>query len=583
MRNVKQSAFHYTLEDIETNAGKKGPESNTKKTTVRNERGFSLIEALIAMGITLVILAAVFGIFKSMTDTKVAAAHVSEINSDIQSAMNIIRRDLQKVRRYGIIPDIGIPVPDLSANINAWENNRCFHAVSLELKSSDCQEPGENDILLLKGSDTDTRGIAARYALDVVTPGIVNGYDAVSILYVDDANGISASLSGNTLGVTPGSTDNRFNSLRRGDFIYIKESGLVQYVVSDNGIGGNSVTVSDGPGVSVSSAADDDDVTVYLLRRVTYYLDRVPTADQPAWLMRQVNLGRPPVRIIPGITAFKITYDILDDATGSTGLLEINISEDIPGNMNVGTEYSDIVVGHEDDAEFFIDNPRRIPNIRRVNINISRSSDSAVIPGGKNSFAIDQTAKIAVYGVGLSNPPGPPDPPDPPAPPPVSTGCNANSSGKGALCNTACAGAGESPNNSVPDPTRGCYGYYYTVTAQNDNCDKPRSEPLLRKAGEPKLDSNGEPVLDGNGEPELYEGGEPVLDDDGEQIIIQNWIAVTQGGNPHMQHNTEKGYDHGIAVEFKNVPSTGYYCIITERIGNPTRTAVSDTPMYIRE
>ncbi|MDR0311869.1 MAG: prepilin-type N-terminal cleavage/methylation domain-containing protein, partial [Acidobacteriota bacterium] len=75
----------------------------SKKAAIRCERGFSLIEVLIAMGISLVILAAAIAIMKSMTDSSAATSRLSELNSDNQAAMNLIRRDLQQIGGSGVI------------------------------------------------------------------------------------------------------------------------------------------------------------------------------------------------------------------------------------------------------------------------------------------------------------------------------------------------------------------------------------------------------------------------------------------------------------------------------------------------
>ena len=76
-----------------------------RRTSIKKECGFTLIEVLIAMAVTLVILAAAFGVFKTMSDSGSAAAKVAEIESDIQASINLMRLDLYKVGGDGIIPE----------------------------------------------------------------------------------------------------------------------------------------------------------------------------------------------------------------------------------------------------------------------------------------------------------------------------------------------------------------------------------------------------------------------------------------------------------------------------------------------
>jgi len=130
-----------------------------KKAIVRceRERGFSLVEVLISLGIALVILAAAIGVFKSMTDSGVAATEVYERNTDIQAALNLIRRDLGRIDRS----------KDLKGNTS-------FKAV-----------PGD----WYTSAGHKTEEITGFKVLDYVTPGVVNGADAMIISYLKEDAG----------------------------------------------------------------------------------------------------------------------------------------------------------------------------------------------------------------------------------------------------------------------------------------------------------------------------------------------------------------------------------------------------------
>jgi len=527
-------------------------------TGARRERGFSLVEALVAMAITLVILSAGLMVMKSMMDSKVSATSVSEVNSDNQAALNIIRRDLQKVDKFfGILPSTGVPLPNID-----WGNNRCFTAAGA--KRDNCSSPDDNEMLLLGGTRTNNRGITglvSNFVFDIVTPGIVNGHDAVSLLYVDDsARNISASLftgsSGGSLTYTGPATSSDFKAVRAGDFVYLGTNNILQYVVSASA---NTITISDGPGETGSSTYSATE-TVHLLRRVTYFMESSPSDANPAWLMRQVNLRENPARVVPGITSFKLTYDILDKSTGIPGVMEVDIS-DSSGVWITGDSYSASKLDDIKDADFFIDNPFRVLNIVRVNVNVLSESDQAV--QGNKRVKIDQTARIAVRGFpipGGSTPTCADDPTlpgctltceddptlpgctptcdDDPTLPGceafVNAGCTVNNSEKGVLCNTPCQ-----VHASVGKPGDSCRVYYYEAPDDDFNCKASVNEIT--------------------------------------------WSAVTQSGDPHAQNNSEKGYDNGVATEIKNFPKTpAYYCIrIEDFVQKPNLSYISEEPFYI--
>jgi len=127
-----------------------------KKTIVRREsaRGFSLVEVLISLGIALVILAAAIGVFKSLADSGVAASEVYERNTEIQAALNLIRRDLGRIDR----------------SKDLLKDNMSFKAVPGKWYTS-------------KDTETTTEYTGFK-VLDYVTPGVVNGADAMIISYL---------------------------------------------------------------------------------------------------------------------------------------------------------------------------------------------------------------------------------------------------------------------------------------------------------------------------------------------------------------------------------------------------------------
>jgi len=506
---------------------KKSKMKNPETAAARHERGFSLVEALVAMAITLVILSAGLMVIKSMMDSKVSATSVSEVNNDNQAALNIIRRDLQKVDKFLILPSTGVPLPNIE-----WGANRCFNS-PMNATNADCSSPNDNEMILLKATSKDNRGLdglIGDYVFDTVTPGIVNGHDAVSLLYVDDSSrNISAGFSSS--GTLESAASGDFKAIRAGDFVYLATNNIMQYVVSASA---STITISDGPGLVTSSTSTVAE-TVHLLRRVTYYMESAPSEANPAWLMRQVNLRENPARVVPGITSFKLTYDILDRSTGASGVMEVNISPEVAGAWVAGDTYSTIKLEDVEDANFFIDHPYRVLNIVRVNVNVLTASDQAV--QGNKRVKIDQTARIAVRGnpfTGSENPgPGEEEEEEEEDGDVFYVGCRYSSNGnkKQLNCNTPCINSNSVPSND-------CKVYYYIAESGSDECESKGAD---------------------------------------------NWIPVTSTGNPQANNFKDNNLDMGIATGIYNVPVSAYYCMLIEGFNptNPGKTYISEKPFWM--
>ena len=334
-----------------------------KETIVRQKHGYSLVELLVAMAITVLTLGAVFGIFKSIMDSSAAASQVYELVANDQAVLNLIRRDLQKTVN---IPLSGIPLPNTPVNIPGKEY--CDELDAEFLCNSD-------EIIPLVG----------RYAgggisvLDAVTPITVNGKPAIIILYAD-APGLSGEnwLVLGRPGAIPGvlggadnatltlNTDD--NDIREGDFILIRNTAGNSVMRRVSGRSCNAGICSD----RIDLHQDGEqyglsgDVGITLLRRTTYYL-----AGDPAWIMRQVN-GRSAERLVQGVGKFDLSYDLIDSSEEGTGFS------------------SKPVV-----TAFFQDYPDRMKDIRVVNVDITIDAESVVPAGGDMTKSI-QKAEIAV-------------------------------------------------------------------------------------------------------------------------------------------------------------------------------------------
>lgn len=298
-----------------------------KETNNREEWGFSLIESLIALGITLIVLAGIFEVYKHSTDMTIAATRTSELSLNIQTALDMMRRDFEKTDNVFIEKD-GIPLKN-NVPTNVWGNaNRWCNPPDCTSIAS-----AQADAILLPASTSGTGRSSlptgTSFVFDAVTPIMVNNRNGVSILFADSfARNITVTVSvqsGNVQATVNADADantrEMFGAIRRNDLILLENVGgrvlqRVTNVIPANGaiapiirFGGNDTT-----GLNQNFTVSTPTVSsVTLMRRVTYYLqdwpDEVDASGQPVtWLMRQVNV-KPAVQIIPGAD-INLTYDI---------------------------------------------------------------------------------------------------------------------------------------------------------------------------------------------------------------------------------------------------------------------------------
>ena len=93
-------------------------QSGTMEKNMKRETGFSLLELLVAMTVTLIILAATLSLFQTALQTNDSSTQMSTMNGNLRSAMNLIVRDLLQAGQG--IPNGGVPLPINSGchNIN---------------------------------------------------------------------------------------------------------------------------------------------------------------------------------------------------------------------------------------------------------------------------------------------------------------------------------------------------------------------------------------------------------------------------------------------------------------------------------
>jgi prepilin-type N-terminal cleavage/methylation domain-containing protein len=306
---------------------------------IHQDRGFSLIELLVAMVITVVLLGAALTMFKKSADAVSIVAQRAEMQANARVAINSIVRDLTRAGSGGV-PFGGISLPAGSTPFFAKDINGISYMAN----------------------NTFQQGV-----LYVVTPGFndgptINGIvtDGVTMIFVDptlDWRAFSTTTINNsgTLVTMPAGTAPALNDpvlgVKAGDLMMLKNihGTAVGEVTQD--ANATSITFADADSLSVNhstaasgnikSLADPPPAvagtypatTLYRILMVSYFIQPLDANGNPLALgaagitdfrlMRQVN-AHPPVPIAEHIALMKFSYDLSDS---NTGLDTSNVSD----------------------------------------------------------------------------------------------------------------------------------------------------------------------------------------------------------------------------------------------------------------
>jgi prepilin-type N-terminal cleavage/methylation domain-containing protein len=328
----------------------------------KSGNGFTLVELMIAMLVTLIILAAAVQLFKQSMQTSDLTVRRSDVQTEVRAALNQIERDLSQAGTG--VPLGGVAIPSLATggvNPNfACDASQCYLGADVPFTQGTLYKvtPG-----------------------DGIGPNITEASDAIKITYVDPnldwsavsttaitANGSSLTMPAGTL---PAVNDPAVGILA-GDVVLLQNSigsavGVVTSVAASTinfGLDPLNINQNGAPAGNIKAIATpaSNPVTypatkISRLVMITYFIQLVATPDgRDSRLMRQVG-AHPPVPVAEHIEDLQLTYDIVDD---NTGVLIANLPNAVSGNP-----------------------PSSKPNqIRKININITGRSFR---PGINNS------------------------------------------------------------------------------------------------------------------------------------------------------------------------------------------------------
>jgi prepilin-type N-terminal cleavage/methylation domain-containing protein len=325
----------------------------------RKSNGFTLLEVMIAMLVTLIVLGGALQLFTQSMRTSDLTVQRSEVQTEVRAALNQIERDLSQAGTG--VPQGGIPIPS-AASLGTDPNFACDISTCYLVADAPFTQGSLYSV---------TPGNA-------IGPNITGGpipSDAIKITYVDPNVNWSAYLTSTITaagtnvtmpaGTTPAVNDTAVG-ISPGDAVLLQNSNgsavgmatsvsatAIAFAASDP----LNINQSTAPTGNIAAIATKGPPVSYPLTKVsrlvmiTYFLQAVVpvvAADGPdSRLMRQEG-AHPPVPVAEHIEELQITYDIID----STGVLVANLPNAVTGTP-----------------------PASAPNqIRKININITGRS-----------------------------------------------------------------------------------------------------------------------------------------------------------------------------------------------------------------
>jgi prepilin-type N-terminal cleavage/methylation domain-containing protein len=292
---------------------------------LRSERGFTLPELLVAMVLTLTVLAAAGTALQDASRASEAGATMTDVNQNLRIGMNVLIKDLLQTGEG--IPTGGIPIPSGAGAEpvarpgpvgSDWE----FPA---EWATLPAVSPGAGIGPLV--NDVNTDAVTLLYSDHSITLTPPDPDDPTFVDYADDGSAFTFHSSIDL--------DDDATGLEVGDLIMFT-NGLGNALQEVTGVSGQAVTfASTAPSkLNQRTAAagtilqlrdlngDFPSLTAKRIRMITYYL-HVPTSGPitSPHFIRRVNYGDERIVAI-GVENIQLTWDLVDGVTNPTNVEE---------------------------------------------------------------------------------------------------------------------------------------------------------------------------------------------------------------------------------------------------------------------
>lgn len=323
---------------------------------MKKQSGFTLIEFMVAMGITIVALAATVLAFKDATNTNKNITLKSDLSDNLRAGVNLLQQDL--IQAGTGIPTGGIPIPYTPGPANCLGSG-----------GAPIHRPNLTGGLTFPVCNVSLNAVEPGWQLGppITSPDATAGgnTDLITMLYVDNTLALNARMINEpALGANPGCPAGSITNNGRtatfdptcilfsatgvqinpGDLIMFSNSkgNAIQEVTS---VSGQVLTFASGDGLDLNGRSDPQGTMTQLentntsgvpngtfppttatrIWMVTYYLDNV-TDPLTVRLIRRVNFnpGQPVGETIENL---QFKYNFVDGATNPSGQPSIPTGE----------------------------------------------------------------------------------------------------------------------------------------------------------------------------------------------------------------------------------------------------------------
>jgi type II secretory pathway pseudopilin PulG len=299
--------------------------------------GFTLVELLLSMGITLLVLGVTMQALSDALRSNQSAIQVTDMNRTLRAAMDLMTRDLLQVGQ-GLPPGRVITIPSGGATVRIPGPPLTAFTLDAAETSIAAVQPGPGLGPIVNGVPTDVMTfLAADGAFDTVTLTNLQNTSMTVALPAVSARGLDISNGGP-------------DDLEPGQLIMLVKGGtstLVQVTAVDGAqtatfAAGDSLRLNQ-PGAAAGNVAalraqvPPDAIppppaeqviptTATRVRMITYYIDNTTDPGRPR-LVRRMNNGDPVTfdnnlgaTVAFDVTNLQVTYDLSDGATNPTNV-----------------------------------------------------------------------------------------------------------------------------------------------------------------------------------------------------------------------------------------------------------------------
>jgi prepilin-type N-terminal cleavage/methylation domain-containing protein len=298
-----------------------------RRMSVR-EKGFTLMELIVAMALGLLVLAAMASLFKTGLNSTMLVMQRAETQQNMRAAVDLMVKDISMAGAG--LPSGGIQLPNgagATASRFGCDQGGTCHVPAFNY-------PNNNYMYgVIPGF---SNGVENNDVVTAAPPPIVN--DSITVIYADynfplweynitfpvPNNGGAVALVANPTFVPAPPLINAAGGIQVGDLIMLSNSvGTAVGEVTDLTPGTITFADTDALNINQNGAAQNNIKAIstgantlgYRLFAVTYYLS-VPGNGETPRLMRQVN-GLPPVPVADNIINLQFAYDAYDSLTGA--------------------------------------------------------------------------------------------------------------------------------------------------------------------------------------------------------------------------------------------------------------------------